>query len=614
MEQSPHTALQLKSSNPARANISFQTFEKAKIQANAAQVLREIPKLAPTDNDVYTPEQAAEIVRKSVALFGGTQQAAPVPGFLERLEALERSICCNHCLHGLTSILYELERAIDLAHSDYVIQEFQCKVKLPLAENSKIKEAIQKSPLEIDCDICAQDSEGQLIVEKLKSFQFSAPSQIAAVQRAIDGLHKIKAETAMACRLHSKFTMPEEIQNYAREKNIEMTSDSPKVITAPQQKPIYQRNYPDGAINPNKIKINIPKKCIVCYEEVSPENAQFISDLEAAHVDYLNAGLSQRVEHYDLPSWKNIFEQAKARFRLVPGFFKKIIAPCVACMEEKQWSLLRTTLFELIAANDAPEDKQVVAFGAELFYDIESPTRFQGGPSFKVEGGKYKNQKGANVGYDLDVLLEDKKTPGKYSFIEATTGGLSVKEVEKFQSMGREMNAEVYMLHNFARDSETFERSAYWKHPACILLPNNTAHQLEWPLASRTHACLHAISDSKEVYNPIKLDLSHVHIQAHAPHIFEDLAANTSAIFKLIDATSHQADAQVFKFKIQAGILGLLEQEKADGRLGGVAFAIQFLNNLRCTIQDSGLRERYLNKAHQYAFDLDALLSEALII
>ncbi len=606
-----YTAYILKNKDNARINPAFINFEKAKIRANTAQLLREIPKLVHAQDDIYTPNQAVNIILEAQKLFGGDNQKAPVPGFLTCLEALEKNLCANHHLHGLVNIIYILEHATALTRSNHTILEFQCRVKLPQSQGSNVKEAQPGKTLEIDCDICAQGEDDTLILEKLKHFQFCSPNQLKGVERTLDGLNKIQEKTGIKCRLHSKFAMPEKIQIYAREKNIELKNDSSENITIPQGKPVYQRTFADDSLN-SKIRINIPKKCVVCFEQVAPEHTEFTSDLETAHLDYLTAGLSEKVEHYNLPAWGEIFVKAKNKFRLIPGFFKKIIMPCVTDMEGEKWCTLRTTLFELIAAFDAPADKEVVAFGGQLFYDIESPTRFINGPAFKVENGKYKIENGANIGYDLDVVLQDKDVPGKYSFIEATTGGLSVKELEKFQNMGRELNAEVYMLHDFDHNNLTFKRSVYWKNPVIISLPNNQTHHLEWPLASRIERCLHVISDSPAIYNQINLDTSNMDLAEYPEHAFNEVVSNIRAIFKLIDATAHQADEQVFKLKIRDGLLDLLKHEKENDRLGGVALAIQLLTYLKCTIQDTKLRERYLNKTHQYSFDVDAFLLDAL--
>lgn len=625
---------------PSHPHTAAIIFQQAKIQANAGQLIREIPKLKPVRNDIYTTQEATTIIRSAVELFGGDEHTAPVPGFLERLEFLEKNLDGNHSLHGLANTIFELERAIELVGAKQVIKGFHKKIKLPAQADVTVKEAVANTPLELDIDLSVETQDGQMVYEKLKSFHFSSPKVVQNVQKTIDGLRKLKERTGIACRLHSKFTMPTEIQEYARAQGVDLGSDSPQVIGPALDKPAYPQQVNPFLINPKRIKINIPKKCIVCYEAVDANKVQFTRDLEAAYAAYLHAGLDKEVPHYDLRSWQKVFAAAKERFSLVPGFLKTILVACVSRMEEEKWCNLRTVLFELMGAFDAPEHKEVVAFGAELFYDAQNPTKLHDAPSFKVDPAGYKIQNKANVGFDLDVLLQEKEAPEKYSFIEATTGPSSVKCLEKFQNMGRALNAEVYVIHNF--ENESFERTAFWKHPACITLPNNIVHHLEWPIACRTQACLQELCAGKSVYQPIELTLApetldtytRIHnklikrrynsdaqyplcataAQAieHAPYIFEELPTNINSIFKLIDDTSHQADEEVFRLKLKKGLEQLLEQEKENKRPGSIAFAILFLNQLNCTVHDSALRERYLAKKHQYSFDLNAVLASTL--
>lgn len=632
----PSALIERKGDAEQRKAIGFIPFEQARICAYKDHLLREIPKLAEGQNFIYSRDAAADIVQQSYDRFGGANGNA-IPGYLEILEHMEARLQEGNNVHALTPRLCELERAVTLANSNHTVLEFGAMVKVP----DGVRRAINQIPgvyLLMDIDILAQTPQGTPMIEEVKSYQFCSDQAQKELSALIHGMEVLN-KSGIPSRMYTKFRLPRAVREVAQQCKVDLICSDAGKMKTPTAKPVYQASKIPHLIDPARIRIDVPGKCLVCYDEISESRKALVRDLETCYIAYIKSGMAQ---DEDMRKHLGTLFKASRRFGQTPGLLSSILIPIAARMEEKKWGKVRSTLFELRGALDTPTDKEVVAIGADLFFDASNQNIPHDAPTYKKTPDGYLIQKKANTGFDIDVLLRDKENPDKSAIIEATTGASSVKGFEKFQSMGNALNAEVYVLHDFDANGQ-FDRTAYVKQPVKVQhTGSGINHALPWQIARRTNTCVQAVTRNKNIYRPIVIEMSDCEYgkllyefntlynklrennqsaslwspvdvtKKNTGYVFDDLNENISAVFALLDGVTRKADAEVYRRKIQHGLLGLLEKEKRTGRVGSVAFAVLFLTHLNCTISDAGLQERFLPTTMQYSFDVNAVLRKAL--
>lgn len=622
--------IKLIASDPRYQNPAFIEFQKAKIKANYNQLLREIPKLIESADSIYTKKQALTIIREAFILFAGSKKKNPVPGYLEILENLEKTLALNN-LHSLAGRLYELERAIELWKNKHEIIEFGPQIQIQERERLRLQRE-NGAHLLMDIDIYALNAEKNPVLVEVKSYKYCSDQAEEELRALIIGMQLLHKEYQITCELHTKYGFKRDMKEFCFEHQVTHTCD---LHFEKMEKPKNQR--PQRAPNPCLIdeeEFVIIKRpdCIVCYPKIKNNRIDFIRDLEKAHIAYIQS-LIPNIKANDnlLETLKRILPIAQEKLNGMPGFLNPILSTLVS-QAENGGELLRSATFEILCALDVPEDKRVIALGAELFFNPQNnPLK---GPMYTQENGCYLKERKELTGYDLDVLLQDTKDQESYSFIEATTGQSDIKDFNKFRTMGTFLDANVYVFHNFF-DNQTFERTAYLKKPVVIELESGLKlGELPWQIACRTRACAQISGKNKNIYRPLTLTLDKNFREKYAAFCKKfkennhDDALYGSSIYwiipselnlhnaltsllKTIDEISKKADQDSYKGRIKAEISRLLAQERENKKIGACACAVLLLQGLNCTMP-AELQNRYIPADKRCAIDLDTALGAAL--
>jgi hypothetical protein len=385
-EQVMHNAnIKLIASDLRYKNPAFIEFQKTKIKANVQQLIRETRNLAESDDQVYTKKQALKIIADSYILFAGNNKKNPVPGYLEIVENLEKTLALNN-LHSLAGRLYELEHAINLSNDGHTIIEFGPQIQIPENERNQIQ-AEDEAYLLMDIDIYALDPKKKPILVEVKSYKYCSDQAEEELRALITGMQLMQKRYDIPCKLQTKYAFKKDMQEFCREHNVSHKCD---LTSQKMQKPNTQR--PQRAPNPcliNEEEFIIIKRpdCIVCYPKTKNNRSDFIQDLEKAHISYIQALMpNTKILSNLLDTITRNLPIAQNKLNGVPGFLNPILTTLVS-QGENGGELLRSTAFEIVCALDVPEDKKVIALGAAMFFNPENnPVN---GPTYTQEDGCY---------------------------------------------------------------------------------------------------------------------------------------------------------------------------------------------------------------------------------
>jgi hypothetical protein len=618
-------------SDPRYKNSAFIEFQKAKIKANTQQLIREIPKLIESADPIYTKAKARAIIQDSYKLFAGNNKKNPVPGYLEILENLEKDLALNNSLHSLAGRLFELEHAIKLSNSGHTIIEFGPQIQIPEHERTQLQQE-HDAHLLMDIDIYALNQENKPIIVEVKSYKYCSEQTEQELCALITGMQILQKKYGIACKLHTKYNFKKTMKSFCSDHQITHTSDSTsdKMLKPNNQRP--QRAPNPCLIDEEDFVIIKRSDCIVCYPKIKNNRIDFIRDLEKAHITYIQSLIPTIKIDSDLRNTiTRTLSIAQDRLTGIPGFLNPKLSKLVD-KAENGGDLLRSVAFEILCALDVPQDKKVIALGAEMFFNPENNP--MNGPIYALEDGCYLRESKEHIGYDLDVLVQDTKKQESYSFIEATTGLSDDKAFHKFRTMGTFLGANVYVFHNFF-DNQTFERTAYLKEPVVIELESGLKlGELPWHIACRTDACAQMARQNTNIYQPLTLTLGQGFSEKYAafckkfkennsddasygPSTYwiipseSDLHNALASLLKTIDEINKKADMNAYKGRIKAKISRLMIQERENKEIGACACAVLLLQGLRCTMPPE-LRERFVPQDKQCAIDLDTALGGAL--
>lgn len=635
--QSPQNDLIIfKGNDPRYKNTAFIAFEKAKIKAYLNQLLRAIPHAIESADPIYTKKEALAILAESFQLFIGNGKSTPVAGYLDILETLEKSLATNNNLQSLAGRLCELERAIALAKAGNKIIEFGPQIKISQSDRVNFKKR-NNAYLLMDIDIYAQTKDGKPILEEVKSYKYCSDQAEKELRELICGMHILQKNYGLSCRLHTKYAFKKPMKEFCTAQNVEHTCDLPShKMEKPNDLQRPQFDQDPLLINEEDFIIIKRENCIVCYPKIKDNCIEFIRDLENASLNYLESIIPYcEIEGNLKKTIQGILPLAREKLSGIPGFLdcslRTLIDQAEKNVFEKKndYDMLRSTAFELLCALDVPENKKVIALGAEFFFNPEKGPA--DAPTFEKEGDSYLRTSNKPTGNDLDVLLQDKEKPNCYSFIEATTGRIDIKPFEKFRPMGHFLEAEVYVFHSFF-DNQTFKRTAYLKHPVVVELESGLKlAQLPWDIACRMNSCVQRLNENKNIYKPLSLTLNKdTFIKAYAsicaqfkqengiiPYEYwsfpskEELYANLTSLLKTIDEVNKKANKDSYKGRIKAKISELIVREKEKGSIGTCACTVVLLQQLNCTMPCE-LQERYIPAKNRCAIDLNTALGESL--
>lgn len=624
--QTLNDLIQSKSTDQRYQNPAYITFIQAKAKATANQLEREISTLSESSDAVYTRKDACAIIQESCDLFNGTKKEKPVFGYLDVLENLECDLRSNKDLDKLNGRLYELERAIKLAKSGKKIQEFGAQIKIKENERSKLQ-AEHGAHLLMDIDIYALDEKNEPILEEVKSFKYCSTQAEQELKALITGMKLLWKYYQIPCTLHTKYALPNLLQKFCKNEQVQFKSDFPHIKMTKPTSLVRPRMHNDSLlIEKEYIKIKNPD-CIVCYQEVEPHQETFIRELEDAHIAYIQTFLKNEKLSKSLSyNLKKAVPIAQTKLSLTSGFLNPILTSLATYAEQGNWTSFRTTAFEILCALDMPENKKVVALGAQLFFNPKN--NLLKGPSYIESNGSYFKEKKETTGYDIDVLVQDTEAPHTYTIIEATTGPSTIKGFEKFRTMGKYLDAEVYILHNF-NDDENFTRTAYLKKPVAVCIGQSVS-SFPWELISRSNQYLQQLNVGKDVYRQLSLKLDGKKITEKLVKMYpefkqknneelgkkkniilKNVINNIQALFTTIDNVHHQANEDAYKYNIQKKLLELMKIERQNNHLGSSAFAVLCLLHLDCTIAPE-LQERYLPAHSNHKVNINNALQKAL--